>query len=221
MNAILLVVTVCSVLSALAAGVIAWRAVHENRQRSDARVALLADAVRANEAPDSAPVEVTHLLDHREPTRSRQRLTVAAMAAVLLVLIAVLGRAAGTGGGRQASDESRRSGASHAVERPPATLDLVALTHELGRAGQLELRGQVRNTAGGANMEHVSVVALLFDRQGAYLSSSRASLEASPADRSAATFFVTVPDGEKVGRYRVSFRAGDRIVPHVDRRQAQ
>lgn len=219
MNALLLLVTVVSALTAVAAGVIAWRAVSENRRRSDARVALLADAVRADDPPDSSPVALTHLLDQPEPTRARQRLTVAATAVALLAVVAVLGRAAGTGSGRTSTGEAART-AGRLSDRPPATLDLVALTHELGRNGDLELRGQVRNGAAGANMEHVSVVALLFDRQGAYLSSSRAALDASSTDGSA-TFFVTVPDGEKVGRYRVSFRAGDRIVPHVDRRQAQ
>jgi hypothetical protein len=219
-NAILLLVTALSLLTAVAAGLIAWRAVSENRRRSDARVALLADAVRADETPDSRPVELTHLLDHPEPTRSRQRLTVAATATALLVIVAVLGRAAGSGPGRAASDQSPQAAAGRLADRPPSTLDLVALTHELGRDGQLELHGQVRNGAGGANMEHVSVVALLFDRQGAYLSSSRAPLEVSSTD-GGATFFVAVPEGERVGRYRVSFRAGDRIVPHVDRRQAQ
>jgi hypothetical protein len=33
-------------------------------------------------------------------------------------------------------------------------------------------------------------------------------------------FVVTVPGAADVGRYRVSFRSDDRIVPHVDRRAA-
>jgi hypothetical protein len=35
------------------------------------------------------------------------------------------------------------------------------------------------------------------------------------------TFVVTVPGAGDVGRYRVSFRTDDRIVPHVDRRKLE
>jgi hypothetical protein len=31
-------------------------------------------------------------------------------------------------------------------------------------------------------------------------------------------FSVTIPDGLQVSRYRVSFRHGTRVLPHVDRR---
>ena len=101
----------------------------------------------------------------------------------------------------------------------PTAVDLVALTHERGAGGELELRGEVRGRSDGAMMEHMTAVALLFDRQGAYLSSSRAPLEArTTPDGATASFFISVPDAERVGRYRVSFREGDRVVPHVDRR---
>lgn len=224
MNPLLLALTVLSLLVAVAASWVAWRAVTENRRRSDARVALLADAIRADEPPDSEPVALTHLLDDPQPERRRQRLTVLATAGTLLVLLMALGRVAG-GGAERASAEPHGA-ATAPVQHdglPPASVDLVALTHELSGGGQLELRGEVRNASGDANMEHVNVVALLFDQQGAYLSSSRAPLQAqaTTGGGSAATFFVTVPDGGRVGRYRVSFRAGERVVPHVDRRQAR
>jgi hypothetical protein len=32
------------------------------------------------------------------------------------------------------------------------------------------------------------------------------------------SFTVTVPDAKDVGRYRVSFRTEERVIPHVDQR---
>mgnify|MGYP001025074949 CR=1 FL=1 len=32
------------------------------------------------------------------------------------------------------------------------------------------------------------------------------------------TFTVTVPAASQIGRYRVSFRTEDRVIPHIDRR---
>lgn len=218
MNGLLIVLTALSLATAAATSVIAWRAVRENRRRSDARVALLAEAIRADEPAESPAVALSHLLDSPEPSRRRQRLVVAAGVAVVVLAVLVVGRVAGSG--RETVAAAKEPVVSPAESAVPGSLDLTALTHELGPDGRLELRGQVRIGAVGANMEPVTVVVLLFDRQGAYLSSSRAPLQtASTETGGAATFLVTIPDGDRVGRYRVSFRAGDRIVPHVDRRQ--
>ena len=221
MNALLLLVTVLSLATAVVASVVAWRVVTEDRRRSEARVALLAEAIRADEPPDSQPVALSHLLDGPEPARNRQRLLVPAIAGAALVLVLVVGRVAGNGTAPDVSGQgaSAAGTASPADAGVPASVDLTALTHELGPDGELRLQGEVRNGPGSANMGAVNVVALLFDRQGAYLSSARAPLQASAAEGGAATFLVRIPDGDRVSRYRVSFRAGDRIVPHVDRRQ--
>jgi hypothetical protein len=40
------------------------------------------------------------------------------------------------------------------------------------------------------------------------------------APGSETAFVVTVPHANEVGRYRVSFRSDDRVVPHVDRRDS-
>jgi hypothetical protein len=59
----------------------------------------------------------------------------------------------------------------------------------------------------------------LFNRDGAFLASGRMPVQSStlvPGGETA--FVVTVPGASDVGRYRVSFRTDDRIVPHVDRR---
>jgi hypothetical protein len=85
--------------------------------------------------------------------------------------------------------------------------------------GELDLRGEVHNPQNGTTLENVMAVALVFDQQGAFLASSRAPLQArSVAGGSDATFEIIVPDAARAGRYRVSFRSGDRIIPHTDRR---
>jgi len=63
-------------------------------------------------------------------------------------------------------------------------------------------------------------VVFAFNADGGFVTSARAPLDAG-ALRSAgeAAFAVSVPDSAAARRYRVSFRSGDRIVPHVDRRE--
>jgi hypothetical protein len=103
---------------------------------------------------------------------------------------------------------------------PPAPLELLALGHE--RDGdRLVVRGVLRNPSAGSAAEPLTAVVFVFNAEGGFVTSARAPVDGS-ALRSAGetTFAVTVPDAASVSRYRVSFRSGDRIVPHVDRREA-
>jgi len=103
----------------------------------------------------------------------------------------------------------------------PVPLELVALGHE--RDGdRLIVRGVVRNPAAGAAIDGVTAVVFLFNRDGGFLASGRMAVQSStllPGGET--TFVVTVPGASDVGRYRVSFRTDDRIVPHVDRRKLE
>ena len=109
--------------------------------------------------------------------------------------------------------------ASSAALAPGATpLELVALGHQ--RDGdQLTVRGVVRNPPSAAERDRLSAVVFLFTPEGGFLTSGRATI-AAPAlvPGGESTFIVTVPGAASVGRYRVSFRTDDHIVPHVDRR---
>jgi len=104
------------------------------------------------------------------------------------------------------------------VEPAAPALELVALGHE--RAGdQLTVRGVVRNPASGAAVAGLTAVVLLFTPDGGFLTSGRAVVDApalGPGGES--TFAVTVPRAGDVGRSRVSFRAEDKLIPHLDRR---
>jgi hypothetical protein len=109
-----------------------------------------------------------------------------------------------------------RTGA--AVAQPP--LELVALGHERD-GNRLIVRGVIRKPRAGSAVEPLTAVVFVFDADGGFVTSARAAVDPN-ALRSAGetTFAVTVPDAGSVSRYRVSFRSGDRIVPHVDRREA-
>jgi hypothetical protein len=97
-------------------------------------------------------------------------------------------------------------------------LELVALRHR--REGdRLAISGIIKNPAGAPAMRNVSAVVFLFDQAGAFLSSGRAPIDFTtlgPGDES--PFVVVVNEPGAVSRYRVSFRADEQVVPHVDRR---
>jgi len=110
-----------------------------------------------------------------------------------------------------------------AAATAPATaapLELVALGHD--RDGdRLTVRGVVRNPASGRPQERLAVVVFAFRADGGFLASNRAIIEPSALKPGGeAPFVVAVTDAAGAGRYRVSFRSDDRVVPHVDTREA-
>jgi hypothetical protein len=219
----LFAVTGISLMIAAVASVVAWRTVRENRRRSAARIARLADVLRSAEPAESAPVTVAHLLDASRSsayTGGTPLLLGVVTTLVLGVALATLmTRPNAAAAGPAGPNTDQHVASTGSPESAPASLDLIALTHERGPGGEFELRGEVHNPQNGTTLENVTAVAMLFDPQGAFVTSSRAPLETSTiADGADATFVISVPDGQVVGRYRVSFRTGDRIIPHTDRR---
>jgi hypothetical protein len=98
-------------------------------------------------------------------------------------------------------------------------LELVSL--QQARDGEtLTVSGTVRNPSGATDRRQVAAVVFLFDRKGSFVASGRAPLDyqaLAPGDES--PFVITVPGAADVSRYRVSFREGDDVLPHVDRRE--
>jgi hypothetical protein len=112
----------------------------------------------------------------------------------------------------------RASSVSTGRSPGPATLELVALEHELDGA-RMTVRGIVRNQASGLDLEHLTAVVVVTDSNGGFLASGSATIDAPTlGPGSESPFLVTVPRTGEMGRYRVSFRSSDRVVPHVDRR---
>ena len=211
---LLVVVTLTSMLLAVAMSVIAWRIAGDERRRSEARVAALAAKIHGGGAVADTP----GLFAQRSSSRSHSS---ALFAIGVLVICGTVGSAmflgARTGGAARTTKPV--TAASSAALAPGATpLELVALGHQ--RDGdQLTVRGVVRNPPSAAERDRLSAVVFLFTPEGGFLTSGRATI-ASPAlvPGGESTFIVTVPGAASVGRYRVSFRTDDHIVPHVDRR---
>jgi hypothetical protein len=97
-------------------------------------------------------------------------------------------------------------------------LELVALGHAR-EISVLTITGTVRNPASGVKVEGLTAVISLLDRGGALVSTKDVPLDyraLGPGEE--APFKVSIPDSGSIARYRVSFRAGTDVVPHVDRR---
>jgi len=81
------------------------------------------------------------------------------------------------------------------------------------------VRGVLRNPASGKELGQLTAVVLLFNHDGMFVASGRAVVPAPTLEPGAeTTFVITIPGVADVGRYRVSFRTEDGVVPHVDRR---
>ena len=105
------------------------------------------------------------------------------------------------------------------LTKAPVAVELLSLRHTRTR-DTLSISGFVRNPQHGPPVSRLSAVALLFDRNGSFLARSRSPLAFSTLEPGAeSSFEITLPSGQHVGRYRVSFRRDDdTVVPHVDRR---
>lgn len=217
MNTILLVITVISIAAAVAAAAVAWRLVREERRRAEARIALLQADIHAGGAPvlEAPPPGAAHAMfadGSASAPRPRVAAIVGAGALIVASAAAVVVLSSTTGNGDDPA------AASHAArESRPQPLELIALTHER-EADRITIRGVVRNPRGSAAMTDVAAIVLLYNGDG-FVASGRADLarhELAPGDET--TFVVTVP-ADDVGRYRVSFRVRDRVVPHIDARK--
>jgi hypothetical protein len=106
--------------------------------------------------------------------------------------------------------------AAAAARRAP--LELLSLGHSR-EDSTITISGTVRNPARGPKLEGLTAVVSLVDMHGGLISTKDVPLDyraLGPGEE--APFKVTVPDSGSVARYRVSFRAGADVVPHVDRR---
>ncbi len=97
-------------------------------------------------------------------------------------------------------------------------LELVTLSHTATKDGLL-VTGRIHNPDRASARRDLSVVVLLFDAQGLFLGSAQTDAGEPRLEPGASTTFaVAVPSRMAAARYRVSFRQGDAVVPHVDKR---
>jgi hypothetical protein len=233
----LLAVTCAAVGLASVTSFVAWTGRRDQRRRSAGRVALLAAAIhRLDDAViDDLPLHGTTVtapfVGPVEPLARRVPLsvvgTVALVAGVVVAVLALTTTTrsfpvASAGGTAVETPAPTRRPASPAAPRTAAApLELMALGHEREQ-DRLVVRGIVRNPGRGVGPAHLAVVVLLFDADGAFLTSGRAEISRTSLPGAAEVpFIVAIPQAANVGRYRVSFRSDDRVVPHVDRRGQQ
>ena len=227
----LLLVTVISIALAAVMGIVAWRIGNEERRRSESRVAALAAEIHAGDplplrivatdldlrprAAEPSSADMFAVAERGEAGRRWPAVMAAGVFVVATAVALIIVLSGGSNGTTHASNQPVAAAVPQAVAAP---LELVALGHE--RDGdRLIVRGVVRNPAAGARVDRLTAVVFLFNRDGGFLTSGRTMIEPSalvPGGES--IFVVTIPGAAEVGRYRVSFRTDDRIVPHVDRR---
>jgi len=242
----LLLVTLISVLLTVIMSVIAWRTAQDEKRRGEARIAALSADIHQIERlrsvarrvdPDlqlrrdvDIPVVSPGLFEHSAPARTGPRFgAVAVIGLVVFAAAAAIAVMLGSGStatpiASAASHANRASGASGETVANAAApgdvvpVELLALGHD--RDGdRLTVRGVVRNPSAGRAVDHMTAVVFLYNRDGGFLTSGRAAIDSTallPGGESA--FVVAIPGASDVGRYRVSFRTDDRVVPHVDRR---
>ena len=225
------IITTLSVVAALAAIYSASRVHKRERERSAARIAALSaaaaepaiDAWDADMIVERSPFErqaeravpaghgtdaaIFGTVERDAPSSGRLPIFAAA------VLIAMLGGALVFLNSSKPSEE-----AAVAAAPTPTPLELVALGHTR-EPRSLTITGTVRNPSGGSNLDALTAVVSLLDSGGALVSTKDVPLDyraLRPGEE--APFRLNVPNPGAVARYRVSFRAGNDLVPHVDRR---
>lgn len=234
MEIFLIFVTVISIATAAVALAAARRAAVAERRRSDARVAALAAAAVDTDAGEIRPTPLFGATSRlaeafgesasgpevryealfetvRRPDEGPARFGFAVGAVALLATIAVVSVLAVRGGSSNVSTP-----AVHASQ--PQLLELLTLEHTQ-EMRSLVITGTVRNPSAGAKLEGLTAVISLLDRNGTLIATKDVALDyraLGPGEE--APFTLSLPDRGSIERYRVSFRAGTAIVPHVDRR---
>ncbi len=213
----LTVVTILSLLIAIAMGAVTYRLVREERRRSDARVAALTEELRRESAvgpPEAeAPIAPEGSADQplfdpplESPSTFGNHLAALGAAAVAVAAVLAVGFVALSSGGA----EPAPGGAQAPVE-------LLALEHDT-TGPLLAISGSVRNPSDAATLGELFVVAMAFDESGAMIASRRTAVAAPALTPGAATPFVVEIPADGVSRYRISFVIDDATVPHVDLR---
>jgi hypothetical protein len=216
MDVLLIAIAALALILAIGMGLILFKVLNDERQRSDARVAALAMAASAVDLPLASRTDDLTLPD-KAVSRSELFVTAeegspwprrAAVAAALAVVVGIAGYAVAAWSVRPLPGAA-----------PSAPLELLSLKHTQ-EGSTLTVAGLVRNPRAGTPQAQVFATAVLFGPGGNFLTSGRAALDftsLAPGDES--PFVITVPVNGTVARYRVGFRAPDgSVIAHVDRR---
>ena len=177
--------------------------------------------VRVRAARVSRPAAEEHLFEEPEQRTPSHRWS--ALVAVALVMAVGLGGAYAAYStdliGALSRLVSSRTGAA-TTNAGEAPLLLLSLRHTNEAGGEFVVTGLVQNPSASPSLKGVVAVVYLFDREGRYFASGKASLDAPVlASGAEAPFVIKVSATQPIGRYRVGFRQEDgTVIAHVDRR---
>jgi hypothetical protein len=224
----LLLVALIAIVLAGVTSTVAWNRSRDERRRREARIAALAAAIHDEPLDGPTPTgsvgdrfTTGDLFTTRQHGGAGSRFAVVA-AVGLLVCGGVAALAVVSSSASGEATVRRESSGTGALEPPQTSaiepLELVALGHD--RDGdRLTVRGVVRNPASGMALDRVTAVVLVYKQDGGFGGSGRAAVDSTLLGPGGETAFtVTVPAAGQIGRYRVSFRTEDRVIPHIDRR---
>ena len=233
MDTMMWVVLVAALVLAIGMAGVGWRMLRSERERTEARAAILRQRAfepepalsdRVFQAPTFASIEPAFgATVDRTPPPSRRL-----MAVVVVIVFMAVGAASVYGiykpvaNGRADGDVgdgglSRRSSAG--AKAGGAPLELLSLSHR-NDADDFVVAGLVQNPSEGKVASSVMAVVYVFNEKGDYFASGKAALEFAPlAPGAESPFVVRLPKASGVSRFRVGFRAQDgSVVAHVDRR---
>jgi len=228
---------------ALAVGLsgFAWRLLRGDRQRTEARAAMLRQLAFEPEpawqdaplldAPFQDPATASAGANFGSAAQRTQPPTQRWMAAAVVVVFMAVGAASvygvygPTANARNVgSGGSDRSGGNDGTAKIARTagagaLELLSLSHRVD-AEDFVVAGLVQNPVDGRTAPTVMAVVYAFNAKGEYFASGKAALEfAALAPGAESPFEVRLPRITGVTRFRVGFRAQDgSVVAHVDRR---
>lgn len=236
MDTTLVVVTVLSMSMAAALSAIVWRMLRLERQRSNARVAVLTSLanVTAAKTADRAAAPAPSLVDlpidlpiappaadarntpaiaplftEREQVSPWGPRFAVMTAAALIVASAVLFSLAARGSKMSrgvATTSAAVNGRQPAAATSTAGLELLSL-RDTRQPGTLTITGMVQNPRNGTTLTRTAVTAYTFDAAGSFLASGRALIDiTSLAPGDESPFTVAVPVSDAVARYRIGFR---------------
>jgi len=101
----------------------------------------------------------------------------------------------------------------------PEPVELLSLQH-VRQGDYLAITGSIRNPSDGIERGQLSVTAIVFDRDGTVLGTGQTPLPVAVLPPGSETpFTISLPDADRINRYRISFRQGQTSVPHIDRRR--
>ena len=101
----------------------------------------------------------------------------------------------------------------------PEPVELLSLAH--AKEGEyLAITGSLRNPSDGIERGQLSVLATVFDLDGTVVGTGQTPLPVAVLPPGNETpFSISLPDADRINRYRISFMQGQTSVPHVDRRR--